>query len=579
MNILKLLEDQFVKALVAAGAPANTPALIRPSTRANFGDYQCNAIMGVAKKIGQNPREFAQRVIDNFELEGTVNKIEIAGPGFINIYLEPLWLAQTLQSIITDERVGVEKVAAKTIVVDYSAPNVAKEMHVGHLRSTVIGDASVRTLEFLGHNVIRQNHLGDWGTQFGMLIAHLEELENKSQETLGMELANLETFYRAAKKRFDDDNAFAEKARNYVVELQSGNTYCLNLWEKLVDVTLSHNQEIYNRLSVSLMPGDVMGESAYNDSLPIIIKELKEKGLLTENQGARVVLLNEYKNKQGEPMGVIVQKSDGGFLYATTDLAAIRHRCQNLNADRIIYYVDARQSQHFQQVFNIAHKAGFAMEHTELELHAFGMMLGKEGTPFKTRSGDTIKLADLLDEAEERAAQVIANKATKLDEDQKVCVIKAIAMGSVKYADLSKNRTSDYVFDWDNILSFEGNTAPYLLYAYTRIMSIFRKAGVATTDLKGNIKITDLTERELTLRINQLSETLEFVAREGMPHQLCSYLYDLSGAFMKFYEVCPINKKNIAEDVRVSRLLLCTMTARTLKLGLGLLGIDTVTQM
>ncbi|MDP0590229.1 MAG: arginine--tRNA ligase [Candidatus Endonucleobacter bathymodioli] len=579
MNILKLLENQFIKALTAAGAPPNTPAMIRPSARANFGDYQCNAIMAAAKKVGQQPREFAQRVIDNLDLEGTVSKIEIAGPGFINIYLDPLWLGCTLQSIITDERVGVQKVAAKTIVVDYSAPNVAKEMHVGHLRSTVIGDASVRTLEFLGHNVIRQNHLGDWGTQFGMLIAHLEELEKESHEVLSMELANLETFYRAAKKRFDDDKVFAEKARNYVVELQAGNTYCLKLWKKLVNVTLSHNQKTYDRLNVSLTPADVMGESAYNDILPIIIKELKEKDLLTENQGARVVILDEYKNKQGEPMGVIVQKSDGGFLYATTDLAAIRFRCHNLNADRVIYYVDARQSQHFQQVFKIARKTGFAMEHTELDLHAFGMMLGKDGTPFKTRSGGTIKLTDLLDEAEERAAQVIANKATNLDEEQKAHVIKAVAIGSVKYADLSKNRTSDYVFDWDNILSFEGSTAPYLLYAYTRIMSIFRKAGIPTKDLKGNIKITDLTERELALRINQLNETLELVAQEGMPHQLCSYLYELSGAFMKFYESCPINKKSVAEDVRISRLLLCAITARTLKLGLGLLGIETVTQM
>ena len=454
MNILKLLEDQVIKALIAAGAPADTPAMVRQSARANFGDYQCNAVMAAAKKMGKKPRDFAQDVSDHLELDGIAEKTEIAGPGFINIHLKPEWLASNLQSAIADERVGVPKVEQKTIVVDYSAPNVAKEMHVGHLRSTIIGDASVRTLEFLGHKVIRQNHLGDWGTQFGMLIAHLEELERDNQEALSMELADLETFYRTAKQRFDEDKDFAEKARNYVVELQAGNEYCLKLWKKLVDVTLSHNQENYDRLNVSLTPADVMGESAYNDSLPVIIKELNEKGLLTEDQGAQVVFLDEFKNKQGEPMGVIVQKSDGGFLYTTTDLAAIRHRCHTLNADRVLYYVDARQGQHFDQIFTMVRKAGFATEHAELEHHAFGMMLGKDGKPFKTRSGGTIKLADLLDEAEERAARVIATKSADLDEEQKVRVIKAVAMGSVKYADLSKNRTSDYVFDWDNMLSF-----------------------------------------------------------------------------------------------------------------------------
>ena len=579
MNILKLLEDQVIKALIAAGAPSDTPAMVRPSARANFGDYQCNAVMAAAKKMGKQPRELAQKVIDNLELDGIAEKTEIAGPGFINIYLKPSWLASNLQNAIKDKRAGVQKAEPKTVVVDYSAPNVAKEMHVGHLRSTIIGDASVRTLEFLGHKVIRQNHLGDWGTQFGMLIAHLEELEKENQEALGMELADLETFYRAAKMRFDDDKAFAEKARNYVVELQAGNEYCLKLWKKLVDVTLAHNQETYDRLNVSLTPADVMGESAYNDNLPVIIKELGEKGLLTEDEGAQVVFLDEFKNKQGEPMGVIVQKSDGGFLYTTTDLAAIRHRCHTLNADRVLYYVDARQGQHFEQIFNIVRKAGFATDHAELEHHAFGMMLGKDGKPFKTRSGGTIKLADLLDEAEERAARVIATKSADLDEEQKVRVIKAVAMGSVKYADLSKNRTSDYIFDWDNMLSFEGNTAPYLLYAYTRIMSIFRKAGITESDLNGEINITEPAERELALKINQFSETLESVAREGMPHQLCGYLYELSGAFMKFYEACPVNKEGVAEDTRTSRLLICSLTARTLKLGLDLLGIDTVEQM
>lgn len=580
MNILKLLEDRVIKALAAAGAPEDTPPMVRASARANFGDYQCNAVMAAAKKMGMKPRDLAQAVIDQLDLDGIAEKTEIAGPGFINIHLQPEWIASSLKPAVTDERAGVERTAEpETVIVDYSAPNVAKEMHVGHLRSTIIGDSTARTLEFLGHKVIRQNHLGDWGTQFGMLIAHLEELEQDNQEALGMELSDLETFYKAAKKRFDDDEEFATKARDYVVRLQSGEEYFTKLWKKLVDVTLSHNQEVYDRLNVSLTPADVMGESAYNDNLPVILKELQEKGLLSEDQGAKVVFLDEFKNKDGDPMGVIVEKSGGGFLYSTTDLAALRHRTHTLNADRVLYYVDARQGQHFDQIFTIARKAGFVNENTQMEHHAFGMMLGKDGKPFKTRAGTTIKLVDLLDEAEERAARLMATKSTDLTEEQKVKVIKAVAMGSVKYADLSKNRTSDYVFDWDNMLAFEGNTAPYLLYAYTRIQSIFRKAEVEVSTLTGDITLVESAERDLALKLARFNETIEQTAREGMPHMLCSYLYDLSGAFMTFYEACPVNKDGVEEALKNSRLQLCSLTALTLKTGLDLLGIETVEQM
>ena len=580
MNILRLLEDRVIKALVAAGAPADTPAMVRPSARANFGDYQCNAVMAAAKKMGMNPRELAQKVMDHLDLEGIASKVEIAGPGFINIYLATQWLASAVQEAIHDSRAGVSETDERqTVVVDYSAPNVAKEMHVGHLRSTIIGDATTRTLEFLGHKVIRQNHLGDWGTQFGMLIAHLEDLEKESQEAMSMELSDLETFYREAKKHFDDNPEFAARARNYVVRLQAGDEYCLKLWKKLVNITLAHNQETYDRLNVSLTSADVMGESAYNDTLPVIIKLLEEKRLLSVDNGAKVVFLDEFKNKDGDPMGVIVEKSGGGFLYATTDLAAIRHRCHTLNADRILYYVDARQGQHFEQVYAIARKAGFASEHVSLEHHAFGMMLGKDGKPFKTRAGTTIKLSDLLNEAEERAAAVIASKSGDLSEEQKVNVIRAVAIGSVKYADLSKNRTSDYVFDWDNMLAFEGNTAPYLLYAFTRITSIFRKAGISESDLHGEVIIEDDAERELVFQLCRFSEVLESVAREGLPHQLCAYLYDISGAFMKFYEACPVNREGVAPHLRNSRLQICALTGKILHLGLGLLGIETVEQM
>ncbi|MFK0573343.1 arginine--tRNA ligase [Endozoicomonas sp.] len=580
MNILKLLEGRVIKALIAAGAPEDTPTMVRPSARAGFGDYQCNAVMAAAKKMGIPPRELAQKVIDNLDLDGIAGNVEIAGPGFINIHLAPQWLGNMLQTAIKDPRAGVAEADNKlTVVVDYSAPNVAKEMHVGHLRSTIIGDAIARTLEFLGHKVIRQNHLGDWGTQFGMLITHLEQLQKESPDALSMELSDLETFYRASKKHFDENADFAIRARNYVVRLQAGDEYCLKLWKKLVDITLSHNQEVYDRLNVSLTPSDVMGESAYNDSLPTIIKQLDEKGLLSEDNGAKVVFLNEFKNKDGDPMGVIVEKSGGGFLYTTTDLAAINHRCHNLKADRVLYYVDARQGQHFEQVFTIVRKAGFATDHASLEHHAFGMMLGKDGKPFKTRAGTTIKLTNLLDEAQERASALITSKSGSLSEEQKANVIRAVAIGSVKYADLSKHRTSDYIFDWDNMLAFEGNTAPYLLYAYTRVMSIFRKAGIRESDLNGDIIIENDAERELSLQLGRFSETIEYVAKEGLPHQLCAYLYEISGAFMKFYEACPVNREGVSEELRTSRLQICALTARTLKLGLDLLGIETVEQM
>nr|MDT0252647.1 arginine--tRNA ligase [Endozoicomonas sp.] len=580
MNILKLLEGRVIKALIAAGAPEDTPTMVRPSARAGFGDYQCNAVMAAAKKMGIPPRELAQKVIDNLDLDGIAGNVEIAGPGFINIHLAPQWLGNMLQTAIKDPRAGVAEADNKlTVVVDYSAPNVAKEMHVGHLRSTIIGDAIARTLEFLGHKVIRQNHLGDWGTQFGMLITHLEQLQKESPDALSMELSDLETFYRESKKHFDENADFAIRARNYVVRLQAGDEYCLKLWKKLVDITLSHNQEVYDRLNVSLTPSDVMGESAYNDSLPTIIKQLDEKGLLSEDNGAKVVFLNEFKNKDGDPMGVIVEKSGGGFLYTTTDLAAINHRCHNLKADRVLYYVDARQGQHFEQVFTIVRKAGFATDHASLEHHAFGMMLGKDGKPFKTRAGTTIKLTNLLDEAQERASALITSKSGSLSEEQKANVIRAVAIGSVKYADLSKHRTSDYIFDWDNMLAFEGNTAPYLLYAYTRVMSIFRKAGIRESDLNGDIIIENDAERELSLQLGRFSETIEYVAKEGLPHQLCAYLYEISGAFMKFYEACPVNREGVSEELRTSRLQICALTARTLKLGLDLLGIETVEQM
>ena len=577
MNIQSILSDKIKQAMIAAGADEQCDALIRQSSKPQFGDYQANGIMAAAKKLGLNPREFAQKVLDHADLSDVAEKTEIAGPGFINIFLNPTWLANNVSAALKDQNLGVSANEKQTIVIDYSSPNVAKEMHVGHLRSTIIGDAVVRTLEFLGHNVIRANHVGDWGTQFGMLIAYLEKMENEHASE--MELQDLEAFYREAKKHYDEDEAFAEKARNYVVKLQGGDEYCRTMWKKLVDITMQQNQRNYDRLNVTLTEKDVMGESLYNPMLPAIVEDLKKQGLAVEDEGALVVYLDEFKNKEGEAMGVIVQKKDGGFLYTTTDIAAAKYRYETLKADRALVFSDTRQSQHMQQAWLITRKAGYVPDSFSLEHKNFGMMLGKDGKPFKTRTGGTVKLADLLDEAIERATVLINEKNTNLSDDEKTAVIEAVGIGSVKYADLSKNRTTDYVFDWDNMLSFEGNTAPYMQYAYTRIRSIFNKANVNPTALaEAKIQLSDEKERALAIKLLQFEEAVQTVGKEGTPHVLCAYLYELAGVFSSFYEHCPIlNAED--ENVKLSRLKLASLTEKTLKQGLALLGIKTIEKM
>lgn len=577
MNIQALLSEKVSQALIAAGAPADCEPQVRQSAKVQFGDYQANGVMAVAKKLGMAPRQLAEQVLSHLDLNGIANKVEIAGPGFINIFLDPAFLADNVNRALQSERLGVTKPQAQTIVVDYSAPNVAKEMHVGHLRSTIIGDASVRTLEFLGHKVIRANHVGDWGTQFGMLIAYLEK---QQQENAGeMALADLEGFYREAKKHYDEDEAFAERARSYVVKLQGGDQYFLQMWRKLVDITMSQNQITYDCLNVTLTRDDVMGESLYNPMLPGIVADLKAKGLAVESEGATVVFLDEYKNKEGEPMGVIIQKKDGGYLYTTTDIACAKYRYETLHADRVLYYIDSRQHQHLMQAWTIVRKAGYVPDSVPLEHHMFGMMLGKDGKPFKTRAGGTVKLADLLDEALERARRLVAEKNPDMSADELENLAKVVGIGAVKYADLSKNRTTDYVFDWDNMLAFEGNTAPYMQYAYTRVLSVFRKAGIDENAMNdAPVVIAEDREAQLAARLLQFEETLSVVAREGTPHVMCAYLYDLAGLFSGFYEHCPILSAE-SEETRNSRLKLALLTAKTLKLGLDTLGIETVERM
>ncbi|MDC5887526.1 arginine--tRNA ligase [Proteus mirabilis] len=576
MNIQAFLSEKISVAMSAAGAPADSEPLVRQSAKVQFGDYQANGVMGAAKKMGIPPRQLAEKILEHLDITDIADKVEIAGPGFINIFLSPVWVAQQAEFALADEHLNITKVTPETIVIDYSSPNVAKQMHVGHLRSTIIGDASARTLSFLGHNVIRANHLGDWGTQFGMLIAYLEKKQNEN--AADMALADLEEFYREAKKCYDEDEVFAERARNYVVRLQGGDEYCRTMWRKLVDITMQQNQLTYQRLNVTLTEDDIMGESLYNPMLPGIVADLKAKGLAVESEGATVVFLDEYKNKEGDPMGVIIQKKDGGYLYTTTDIACAKYRHEQLHANRVLYYIDSRQHQHLMQAWTIVRKAGYIPDSMSLEHHMFGMMLGKDGRPFKTRSGGTVRLTDLLDEAHERALTLIREKNPDMDEEELNNIARVVGIGAVKYADLSKNRTTDYIFDWDLMLSFEGNTAPYMQYAYTRVASIFKRAEIDDSALTQPISLTQPHEKQLALRLVQFDETITQVAREGTPHVMCAYLYDLAQSFSGFYENCPILS---AEDdnVRQSRLKLARLTARTLKQGLETLGIETVDRM
>ena len=575
MNIRDLLTQRFSQAMAAAGIPAECAPHVAPSKNPQFGDYQANGAMGAAKAVGRKPRDIAQVILDKVELDDLADKTEIAGPGFINVHLRSDWLAEQLKQQNCQTQ---SNESPQTIVIDYSSPNLAKEMHVGHLRSTIIGDSLARVLEFMGNKVIRQNHVGDWGTQFGMLTAELEEQLGQNQAA-SMALKDLEQFYQQAKKHFDDDPTFADKARDYVVKLQGGDAKLLELWEKFRDVSLEHGEELYQALGVTLKRSDVKGESFYNDDLAKVVSELKEQGLAVEDDGAIVVFLEELADKEGNPSVIIIQKKGGGYLYATTDLAAMRHRVGELKADRIMYFIDARQSLHMKQVFTLAHKAGFVSEAVSLEHHAFGTMMGEDGTPFKTRSGGTVKLADLTTEAVERANALVEAKNPELSAEERAEVARKVGIGAVKYADLSKTRTNDYIFSWESMLSFEGNTAPYLQYAYARIQSIFRRAEIQADDLNADLNLAAAEEQALALKLLRFDEALEQVAKEAFPHVLCTYLYETASLYMKFYEACPILKEGVSEADKMSRLQLCAATATVLRTGLDLLGIETMEKM
>ena len=564
MKIKSQLSNTIQEAFKCANIQNDDPIVISDASRAEFGDYQFNGIMKLAKQLKQNPRQIATKIVEHIDTNGIINKAEVAGPGFINIWIDDNWLSSNATTILGDTRVGVGYTKTpKRVVIDYSGPNMAKQMHVGHLRSTIIGDSLATLLEFLGDDVICQNHIGDWGTQFGMLIAYLEEQGTK---TANQELKDLEQFYKNAKVRFDESDAFANKAREYVVKIQQGDKHCLKLWREFIDISLSHCEEVYKKLDVNLTREDVRAESFYNDMLPNIIQTLKKKNISTTSNGAECVFLD------GSDVPLVVQKKDGGYLYATTDLAALEYRAKTLKADRICYVVDARQSEHFKQVFTIAKRAAIVPESVKLEHIAFGTMMDKNGKPFKTRDGGTVKLIDLLDEAIIRAKAIIKERENLAKEDLDR-VAQAIGIGAVKYADLSINRESNYIFSWDKMLSFDGNTALYMQYAYARIQSILRKH---EGELRGDIIIGDEIEHRLALMLLKFEDILTKAAIDATPHTITSYLYDLATLFMKFYEQNPILKEKVEESIKMSRLQLAKLTGDVIKQGLEILGIKVV---
>ncbi len=567
-----------------------SPAIIKSAQDSRFGDYQANGVMALAKKLKKNPRELAQQIVAQLDVSDMCEPPEVAGPGFINFRLKPQWLAARLTEAISDpQRLGIDSCEnPPTTVVDFSGPNIAKQMHVGHLRSTIIGDTIARILEFWYDNpskVIRQNHVGDWGTQFGMLLRYFNKKETKkdgvhSISLKGLGIEDFEQLYKEAKKDFDSDPEVAKESREWVVLLQQGNEQARLYWEVICQDSLNHCQEIYDLLNVKLNIKNVKGESFYNDMLPSVISDLSVANLLQESDGAQCVFLEGFKTKEGEPLPMIVQKSDGAFLYATTDLAAIRYRVGQLHADRIIYVTDSRQKLHFEMLFACARKAGWAGESVRLEHVPFGSVLGDDGKPFKTRSGENVKLKSLLEEAELRARKVVEEKNPDLPPELKQQIAHAVGIGAVKYADLSNNLVTDYIFNWDKMLAMEGNTAPYMQYAYARVRSIFRKGEVDVAELLSQNHSLELAAPEeigLAKLLLRYGEVVETVARDLRPHLLTGYLFDLAQAFSSFYTNCPVLK---AEGTsRTTRLLLCYQTARTIQHGLGLLGIETIEQM
>ncbi|MCC2667142.1 MAG: Arginyl-tRNA synthetase [Gammaproteobacteria bacterium] len=576
-TLKKTLQKIFSDAITQAFGQSVDP-LVQVASRPEFGDYQANFALGLAKQMGAKPQEIANKVVEILKENPTFSELTVSGPGFINIKLHPVFLNQALQSLLADSHFKQLQASQKqTVVVDYGSVNVAKEMHVGHLRSAAIGDAVVRVLEFLGHTVIRQNHLGDWGTQFGMLIEYIFS-ENIQVDADSM-LSDLTSLYKKSKEKFDADEDFARRARDRVVALQGGEPESFAVWENLVKQSERYSEQVYGRLDVLLEKTDNRGESFYNPYLPTLVDDLVAKKLAQLDQGAVVMFLPGFVDQDKKPLPMLIKKSDGGYLYATTDLAAGCYRINELKADRLIYVIDARQSLHIQMLFSALHKIGCAKENTQLEHLSFVSVLGEDKKPFKTRSGESILLLDLIDEAEKRALKIIEERNPTLSAEEKQKAAHVIGVGALKYADLSNDLVRDYVFDWNKMLSFDGNTAPYLQNAYVRIQAIFRKGKIDVNSLKReSLNITAPEEHVLVLKVLEFSEVVLTVAEDLRPHKLCTYLFELAAKFHQFYEACPI-LSNTDLQQRDTRLVLCGAVAHVLKTGLELLGIGTLDRM
>ncbi|MFH1613652.1 MAG: arginine--tRNA ligase [Planctomycetota bacterium] len=586
--IIERLDEKITAAMCLAAGRDDCSAIVRPAAEARFGDYQANGVMALAKQLGTDPRRLAEQVVEKLDVSDICQQPEIAGPGFINLRLKSEFIAQKLLDISRDtKRLCIENAASpQIVVVDFSGPNIAKQMHVGHLRSTIIGDCICRMLEFLGHDVIRQNHIGDWGTQFGMLVQHLYQQScSKGRSINEFHITDLEDFYREAKKQFDLDPVFKKQSRNRVVELHNHtNELTMKLWEHIVDESRKHYLPIYSCLNVNLTRANECGESFYADKLSGVVKDLEKAGLAKKSDGALCVFPPGFTNKEGQPLPFIVQKSDGAYLYATTDLAALRYRVDKLNADSIIYVTDARQKLHFEMLFAAAEMAGWKKPGTKLSHVMFGSVLGEDGRPFKTRAGESVKLKDLLDESVDKAEALVEQKNPDLNSELKEKIAKAVGIGAVKYADLSNNRTSDYIFSFDRMLAMEGNTAPYMQYAYARVRSIERKAVQKQLDIKTelaqikNVSLTEPAELDLAKHLVRYDEAILSAVAEFRPNYITAYLYDLAGRFSTFYNACPVLGADAGK--RPSRVLLCDVTAETIRHGLSeLLGIEVVEQM
>ena len=561
---------------VAGELAVGIDTAVRQSDRA---DAQVNGSLALAKVMGATPRDIAVKVLEVAELQDICSATEVAGPGFINLTFANKFLARELVIASGSDKLGVASApTTRRVVIDYSAPNVAKEMHVGHLRSTVIGDALVRMLMFVGNTVVRENHVGDWGTPFGMLIEHLID-SGEVNAAKELSIGDLDSFYRSARKKFDESEEFQKRARTRVVALQGGDAETLRLWKLLVAESTRYFQTIYETLGVLLQDSDVMGESAYNSLLPQVVERLGKLKMLTTSDGADVVFPDGFTNRENQPLPLIIRKTDGGYNYATSDLACVIDRVERLDSSLLLYVVGAPQAQHLQMVAAVAKQAGWLQAPREMVHVAFGNVLGADRKMLKTRSGDTIKLDALLTEAVERAAAAVAQKNPELSADKQSEIARIVGIGAVKYADLSTDRIKDYTFDWDRMLSFDGNTSPYLQYAHARICSIFRRADIERQSVRNVMPLIEHTaERELAMRVLQFDSAFWDTLDKYSPHRLCTYLYDLASCFSSFYEQCSVLKAD-TDDQRNSRLMLCDLTARVMQAGLGVLGIEAPEQM